>query len=71
MHGTRLQAHNYQETKQGQLTSYTGLDAPYEVPTAPDLCVETNLLPMEECVQRIVEYVLQAAVHLPRLRRTY
>lgn len=52
---------NYRKARQGTLHGYTGLDAPYESPMAPDLCIETNLHPVEECVRMIVEYVLKTA----------
>lgn len=53
---------NYRKARQGTLHGYTGLDAPYEPPAAPDLCVETHLHPVEDCARMIAEYVRKTCV---------
>ncbi len=41
----------------GNGLSFTGIDAPYEPPTAPELHLETQRLPPEACVERIMAYL--------------
>jgi len=53
--------HNYQRARQGLMPGYTGLDAPYEPPTAPDLCVETDRQPIAACVQKIADYIWEVS----------
>ncbi len=49
--------HNYAKVKQGALQNYTGIDAPYEPPTSPDLLIDTNQLPLDVCVENIVNFI--------------
>lgn len=49
---------NYRKARQGRIVGYTGVDAPYEPPVDPNLCVETDLLSIEASVQLITEYIL-------------
>ncbi len=44
----------YARASEGKITSFTGLDHPYEPPTAPDLVVGHHL-PLAEAVNRVLE----------------
>lgn len=44
----------YKRASEGEITSFTGLDHPYEPPTAPDLVVGHHL-PLTEAVDRVLE----------------
>jgi adenylyl-sulfate kinase len=44
----------YRRASEGEITSFTGLDHPYEPPTAPDLVVGHHL-PLAEAVDRVLE----------------
>jgi adenylyl-sulfate kinase len=44
----------YKRASEGEITSFTGLDHPYEPPTSPDLVVGHHL-PLAEAVDRILE----------------
>jgi len=44
----------YKRASEGEITSFTGLDHPYEPPTAPDLVVGHHL-PLAEAVDRVLE----------------
>lgn len=50
--------HNYLKARQGVIQGYTGLDAPFEPPTTPDLCVETALHSIDACTEMILAYIL-------------
>ena len=44
----------YARASEGEITSFTGLDHPYEPPTAPDLVVGHHL-PLADAVDRVLE----------------
>lgn len=52
--------HNYRKARQGIIQGYTGLDSPFEPPSAPDLCVETDLHSIDTCTRMIMDYILKA-----------
>jgi bifunctional enzyme CysN/CysC len=52
----------YQKARAGKLKGFTGIDAPYERPSDPEIVVRTDELTAEESVDRIL------AELLPRLR---
>ncbi|MBV9491084.1 MAG: adenylyl-sulfate kinase, partial [Verrucomicrobia bacterium] len=52
----------YRKARAGEITGFTGIDAPYEAPLEPDLVLPTDELTVEACVERLLGFVL------PRLR---
>jgi adenylylsulfate kinase len=44
----------YARQRAGQLSGLTGVDAPYEVPTAPDLCIPTHEQTLEQSVAQLI-----------------
>ena len=54
----------YAKALRGEIKNFTGLDDPYEEPITPELTVETNVLSVEECVDRILHVVTEDK-HLP------
>ncbi|HSJ29070.1 MAG TPA: adenylyl-sulfate kinase [Acidimicrobiia bacterium] len=44
----------YARARAGELPDFTGVDAPYEEPEAADLALDTTILDVEQCVDRIV-----------------
>jgi adenylyl-sulfate kinase len=51
----------YQKARAGQIVSFTGIDSPYEMPTAPDLEIRTDLEPIADSVAKITPLALQLA----------
>lgn len=47
----------YQKVRAGKLAEFTGITAPYEVPVAPDLVVDTDQSTIAEAVANVVAYV--------------
>lgn len=47
----------YRKARSGQLPSFTGIDAPYEVPEAPDLVVESGQEGVQASVARLVGFI--------------
>jgi bifunctional enzyme CysN/CysC len=48
----------YKKARAGQLTNFTGIDSPYEAPTAPEIHVDTTKMTAEEAADLIVEALL-------------
>lgn len=50
----------YKKARAGLITDFTGISAPYEAPSSPELLVDTARHSVEECVQQVVDYVFAA-----------
>jgi adenylylsulfate kinase len=49
----------YRKARAGQLKYFTGIDSPYERPTAPQLVLDTSRLDVAQCVQQLLDYMTQ------------
>jgi adenylylsulfate kinase len=47
----------YKKARAGQIPEFTGISAPYEEPTQPELVVRTDENSVEECVDQILAYL--------------
>ncbi len=47
----------YQKARAGELAEFTGISAPYEAPTRPELVLDTNTQTVEESVAQLVDYL--------------
>ncbi|KAB5580127.1 adenylyl-sulfate kinase [Coniochaeta sp. 2T2.1] len=47
----------YKKARAGEIKEFTGISAPYEAPEKPEITIRTDLLSVEECVVKIVEYL--------------
>ncbi len=52
----------YARALRGEIRNFTGIDAPYEEPVAPELIVETDLHSTEEIVAQIVEELIRRGI---------
>jgi adenylylsulfate kinase len=52
----------YQKVKQGVIKGFTGIDAPYEEPEAPELIIETNQSTVEASAEKIMDYLLKGGL---------
>jgi adenylyl-sulfate kinase len=43
----------YARARAGEITGFTGIDDPYELPARPDLVIDTSVTPLTESVARI------------------
>lgn len=50
----------YKMARQGKIKNYTGISAPYEEPENPDLVLETHKCSLDQCVEKVVDFTLQA-----------
>ena len=47
----------YAKALRGEITVFTGVSDPYEEPESPEVTVETNLLSIDECCEKILNIV--------------
>lgn len=47
----------YKKARQGQIPNFTGISAPYEPPPLPSLVIDTELVTVEDAVDRILESI--------------
>lgn len=51
----------YRLAREGKIKNYTGISAPYEAPSVPNLLLETEKADLDECANTVVEYVLKTS----------
>ena len=52
----------YAKARAGEITNFTGIDAPYETPENPDLRIDTTSTSPEDAARAIVELLRQNSV---------
>ena len=55
----------YQRAKAGEIKEFTGISAPYEEPVAPEIVIDTDKYSVRECVNTIMQYLIDYGV-LPK-----
>jgi adenylyl-sulfate kinase len=50
----------YQKARQGLVKDFTGVSAPYEAPINPSLTLDTAIRTKEDCVNEIMQFLLQS-----------
>lgn len=48
---------HYKKARLGEISDFTGVSAPYEVPENPALHLRTDETSLEECVEKIIQYL--------------
>uniref|UniRef100_UPI000560EEE8 adenylyl-sulfate kinase n=1 Tax=Marinobacter nitratireducens TaxID=1137280 RepID=UPI000560EEE8 len=48
----------YQKARSGEIKHFTGIDSPYEVPSHPELRLDTSTMTVDECVDSLIGYLL-------------
>ncbi|AZD33128.1 Adenylylsulfate kinase [Pseudomonas chlororaphis subsp. aurantiaca] len=43
----------YKKARRGELSGFTGVDDPYEVPDCPDVYLDTSRTPLPDCLERL------------------
>lgn len=49
----------YKKALQGDIKNFTGVSAPYEIPENPELVLDTERYPLEDCVKCLVDKILE------------
>ncbi|MGR9116226.1 MAG: adenylyl-sulfate kinase [Gammaproteobacteria bacterium] len=52
----------YKKARAGKIPFFTGIDSPYEEPNRPELVVNTHNLSSSECVQAVIDLLLQRGI---------
>ena len=47
----------YKLVRTGEISNFTGIDAPYEIPTSPDIEIDADTQSVESSVQMIIDYL--------------
>jgi bifunctional enzyme CysN/CysC len=55
----------YKKARAGEIADFTGISAPYEPPSSPEIVVDTAGNSVEDCVAQIVRYVARAFALTP------
>lgn len=48
----------YQRARKGEISNFTGIDSPFEIPANPDIRVSTHLQDLDDCTEQVVDYLL-------------
>lgn len=49
----------YKKARAGEIKNFTGIDSSYEVPSNPEVHIETALYSIEECAFKVIQYLEQ------------
>ncbi|MBN2046820.1 MAG: adenylyl-sulfate kinase [Anaerolineaceae bacterium] len=49
----------YKKARSGEIRNFTGIDSVYESPLAPEIRLDTSKLSIDECAQRLIDYLLE------------
>ena len=52
----------YAKFRQGKINDFTGISSPYEKPANPDLHLRTDELLIEECVNKVIECLIEKEI---------
>ena len=48
---------HYARARRGEITGFTGIDGSYEAPQAAELCLDTEGVAVQDCVERILTLI--------------
>ncbi len=52
----------YMKAKEGKISNYTGISAPYEVPIEPELVLDTEKKNIGDCVHEVINYLKESKI---------
>lgn len=52
----------YKKARAGEVSQFTGITSPYEVPVNPELIVKTGTVDLEACVQQVITEIVSRGV---------
>lgn len=47
----------YKKARAGEIKNFTGIDSPYEAPEDPAIVVPTHIIPLEESIEELMEFL--------------
>ena len=54
----------YKKARNGEINNFTGINAPYEEPEAPEIIVDTDIETIEESVNKVLNYLKESGKFL-------
>jgi adenylyl-sulfate kinase len=54
----------YKRVRAGEITGFTGIDDPYDIPEKPEVVLDTWKLTPDDCVEKIIYYLKERGVFL-------
>jgi bifunctional enzyme CysN/CysC len=58
----------YRRARAGEIQGFTGVDGPYDVPTAPDIVLDTERYDVQQTVEAAVEFIVECVRMQPLVR---
>ncbi len=55
----------YGRARRGEISDFTGISAPYEVPASPDLVLDTVNRSIEDCLHELIAHIVSACAPNP------
>ena len=52
----------YKKARRGEIPDFTGVSQPYEIPSNPEITIETDRLGIDESVEAIVSYLIEKKI---------
>jgi adenylylsulfate kinase len=52
----------YKKARQGEITDFTGITSPYEIPDLPEIIIETNYTSVEQSIVQILSYLKEKKI---------
>ena len=52
----------YKKARKGEITNMTGITAPYEEPERPELVIDTSLMPLNKCVDQLIDFLIVSKI---------
>jgi adenylylsulfate kinase len=52
----------YKMARQGEITDFTGITSPYEIPDHPEIIIETNYTSIEQSIVQILSYLKEKKI---------
>ena len=49
----------YEKARAGEIRNFTGIDSPYEAPERPEVRLDTSVMSVDQCVDKLVGYLLE------------
>ena len=49
----------YKRARAGEILNFTGINSPYEIPDNPEISLRSDLLTIQECLDRLMEFLVQ------------
>ncbi|MFL6560154.1 MAG: adenylyl-sulfate kinase, partial [Bacillus sp. (in: firmicutes)] len=52
----------YEKARKGEISEFTGISSPYEVPINPEIIIESNQMTLEQSVDKIITYLTEKKI---------